>query len=331
MPDRKPRLLVGSSTEGLTYAHELQTQLQADVETLLWNQGLFTPGEYAIDSLDLQSRRFDGAVVVATADDRVISRGSESPAPRDNLLFEWGMFVAVFGRRRALLMVEQVGETKLPSDAAGLTVVPFEVTDPIAIGVGPAANQIRDAALTWRDAPFDPELVRRLERVLQVALSEIQDRAGVASELGIHVFLLDERSTPSSLVRVARARTSPKSPRLWPPFEEGVGVVGTCWSTASTVLADFTDAFFAAADEATWSSLGPLQQLGMDFDMLQESLKRYKCVGAVPISTTVDGFIGCLSFNLGVSASADVTQLQTREVERVLDISTEMIAIVVGH
>src|SRR4051812_7967473 len=108
---RKPRLLIGSSREGLEYAEELQRLLEPNVESLLWNQGLFIPGQYALESLQLRARKFDGAAIVASADDKVVSRGKEQSAPRDNILFEFGMFMAVFGRRRALLIVEGIDET----------------------------------------------------------------------------------------------------------------------------------------------------------------------------------------------------------------------------
>lgn len=315
----------------MPYARELQNQLSSSVETQLWNQGFFRPSTYPIEALELQSRKFDGAVVVATADDRVISRGREDAAVRDNLLFEYGMFVAVFGRRRALLMVEGAAEMRLPSDFGGLTVVPFEASENLPAAIGPAANQVREVAEEWRDEPFPPDTVTRLNRLAQWTLDELRERSGVGPHLGLHVFLLDERSTPSELVRVARARSSPKPPRPWPPFQEGIGIVGTCWSTGGAVFADLTDGRHATATEPDWSALGPLQRSGMDYAMLETSRKRYKCVGAVPITSLSSGFIGCVSYNLGVASDVDSSALTTAAVESVFDSCAELIAIVLGR
>ncbi|GAC1361481.1 MAG: hypothetical protein NVSMB32_00510 [Actinomycetota bacterium] len=332
MSARSPRILIASSSEAKSYAKELQQLLSPDVESLVWNQGLFVPGEFALESLESRSGEFGGAVVLATADDRVISRGAEHSAMRDNLLFEFGMFIAVFGRRRALLLVESVG-TKLPSDVAGLTVIAFSRTTPAAVGMAPAATTLQGLAKSWRDRPYDPEIVERLERVLRLSLSEVQDRAGITSEFGIHVFLVDKQVAPPQLVRVARARSSPKSARNWAPFEKGVGVVGLCWGNGSSVFIDLTSPGFQNATRSSWDGLDPDDRFGLDFDMLKVSRERYKAVGAVPITTIRGGgeFLGCISYNLGIGSPAEPVQLRKPAVERVLDACAEMTAIVMGR
>ncbi len=325
-----PRILIGSSSEGLVYAEELQRLLRPEVESLLWNQGLFVPGEFALESLEQKAKRFHGSIVVATGDDRVLSRGTDSSAPRDNLLFEFGMFVAVFGRRRALLLVED-GGMKLPTDLGGLTYLPFSRTDPLAMSLGPVATRIKTVADGWQEAPVDLHTKDRFERLLRLSLSEIQERLGARPELGLHLFIVDERRVPSQLVRLARARTSPKSPRPWPPFDDGEGVVGTCWSTASSVLVDLTAEPFASATPATWALIDDLGRFGMSYEMLDQSRARYKSVGAVPINTIDSGFLGCVSFNIGVGSSASAADFRTLEVERALDRCSEMATILLDR
>ena len=245
----------------------------------------------------------------------------------------FGMFVAVFGRRRALLMVEFVPDTKLPSDVSGLTVLPFSKTTPPEFGIAPSATRLKELARSWRDRPYDPEVVSRLDRVLRLSLSEIQDRSGLTSDLGIHAFLVDTRVTPPELVRVARARSSPKSARTWRAFEQGAGIVGTCWRTGNSVFVDLTSAAFQKVTEAEWSALDPNDRYGMDFEMLKVSRDRYKCVGAIPVTTISGGgeFLGCISFNLGVGSSGGPGQLRTAAVDRVLDTGAELVAIVIGR
>ncbi len=90
--------------------------------------------------------RFDFAVLVLTPDDTVVSRASEHLAPRDNLLFELGLFMGRLGRSRTFVVCENSTRMKLPSDLAGVTVARFtqERTDRNLIAaVGPACNQIR--------------------------------------------------------------------------------------------------------------------------------------------------------------------------------------------
>ncbi len=333
MSTRPPRILIASSSEGLPYAEALQRLLYPKVDASVWNQGMFVPGQYALESLESRSREFHGAVVVATADDKVVSRGEEQLAPRDNLLLEFGIFVAVFGRRRALLMVEYASDTKLPSDVSGLTVLPFSKTDPPEDGIAPSATRLKELALSWRDLPYDPQVVERLGRVLRLSLSEIQDRSGLTSELGIHVFLVDARVSPPELVRVGRARSSPKSARTWGAFKEGAGIVGTCWRTGNSVFVDLTSSTYQDATETSWYALDEGDRYGMDFPMLKVSRERYKAVGAIPVTTISGGgeFLGCISYNLGVGSTGEPAQLRTPAVDRVLDTSSEMVAIVIGR
>ena len=329
---RLPRILIASSSEGLPYARKTRELLSSDVEAVLWNEGLFIPGEYPIESLELRSRQYDGALVVATADDRVFSRQKDEAAPRDNLLFEFGLFLSIFGRRRALMMVEDVGNTRLPSDLGGLTVIPFRRTDDeLSVGLGPAVSRIIESASWLKSLPtVDQGIVKQLERVLRLAVTDVQEASGITSELGMHVFLVDRRSSPAELVRVARARSSPKSPRNWSPFLEEVGIVGSCWKKNDMVFVDFsTDNLMTVASEE-WAQISPPERYGMSYEMLSASRLRYKCVGALPITEIGRDFLGCVSFNLGTNASTSPDQLFLPPVMRALDRCTEMVAIVLA-
>ena len=90
--------------------------------------------------------RFNFAVLVLTPDDTVMSRASEHLAPRDNLLFELGLFMGRLGRSRTFVVCENSTKMKMPSDLAGVTVARFTADRAdrnLVAAVGPACHQIR--------------------------------------------------------------------------------------------------------------------------------------------------------------------------------------------
>ncbi|GAA6163993.1 hypothetical protein NBRC116590_16970 [Pelagimonas sp. KU-00592-HH] len=63
----------------------------------------------------------DFAVAVFSADDRVESRGVEKATPRDNTVFELGLFAGARGEKDHSLQFKRGGDIKVPSDLAGIS------------------------------------------------------------------------------------------------------------------------------------------------------------------------------------------------------------------
>ncbi len=68
----------------------------------------------------------DFAVLVLGPDDRVISRGDDNLAPRDNVVLELGLFIGAVGRRRVFLVMPAGLDVKIPTDLLGVTPVWYE-------------------------------------------------------------------------------------------------------------------------------------------------------------------------------------------------------------
>ncbi|WP_328813581.1 nucleotide-binding protein [Rhodococcus sp. NBC_00297] len=140
-----PKLFIGSSREGSAVAYNLQSVLQERrvCETTVWDQGVFAPGGYAIDALIDVARGHDFAILVASPDDTTTSRGSMSPAVRDNVILELGLFIGVLGRERAYLLL--TGDARLPSDVFGLTTLKYPEREDgnVEAAVGPAVLQVQ--------------------------------------------------------------------------------------------------------------------------------------------------------------------------------------------
>src|SRR5262245_27745228 len=89
----KPSLFIGSSTEGLEFARAARSLLAKDAETTIWDEGFFGLGSTFIETLINSLARFDFALLVLTPDDLVASRKDETLGPRDNVIFELGLFM----------------------------------------------------------------------------------------------------------------------------------------------------------------------------------------------------------------------------------------------
>jgi predicted nucleotide-binding protein len=89
-----PHLFIGSSTETLPVALGLKNGF-VDPQFLihLWSDGIFQASKTAIENLEKEMAKCDFAVLVAGPDDWVYSKERERLAPRDNVIFELGLFM----------------------------------------------------------------------------------------------------------------------------------------------------------------------------------------------------------------------------------------------
>ena len=129
-PNEQPILFIGSSTENLPIAREIQSGLSHDpMEVIVWTDGVFQPSAGNVESLLAAVKRSDFAALVLTPDDAVISRDVQRPAPRDNCIFELGLFMGALGRERAFIIKARGADIKLPSDLLGLTPIEYGTGD----------------------------------------------------------------------------------------------------------------------------------------------------------------------------------------------------------
>src|SRR4051794_27029346 len=138
-------LFIGSSAEGLDVARALQLELDRDAEVEIWSQGVFGLSEGSLASLVAAASRFDFAILVLTRDDLTVFRGVEHPAPRDNVLFELGLFMGGLGVNRTFIVFDRTNPSKLPSDLAGVTPATYQPhsTGNLQAALGASASLIR--------------------------------------------------------------------------------------------------------------------------------------------------------------------------------------------
>ena len=125
MPRSKPVVFIGSSTEGLEVARALQCHLRDFTQCKIWDQGVFGLGEGTLESLIRAAETSDFAILVVTPDDLIECRGERSHAPRDNVIFELGLFIGSLGSRRTFLVFDEDIGVKLPTDLSGITAATY--------------------------------------------------------------------------------------------------------------------------------------------------------------------------------------------------------------
>jgi len=141
----KIRVFLISSRESLDIARMVQEALERDFLVEIWTDDVFRIASYTLADLEAKVEEADFAIAIAHGDDDVTSREQSWPAPRDNVIFELGLFMGRLGRERAILMEPRDEKIKLPSDYAGIQTVPY-VWEPgrdAAARLAPASNRLR--------------------------------------------------------------------------------------------------------------------------------------------------------------------------------------------
>jgi CRP/FNR family transcriptional regulator, cyclic AMP receptor protein len=145
------RVFIISSTEALPIARIVQNAFQHDsFLTKVWTDGVFRIANYTLQDLEAEIDISDFGIAIAHSDDLTESRGRNWPSPRDNVIFELGLFMGRLGRARAVLMEPREERVKLPGDLSGVTTIPyrFEKGAAAVALLAPACNALRDHILT---------------------------------------------------------------------------------------------------------------------------------------------------------------------------------------
>lgn len=120
----KPRIFIGSSSEGLEVAKEVKAFFEKEYETYLWTDDIFKFNDNFLETLMKEANLFDFGLLVFTKDDYTKSRMRIFDSPRDNVIFEYGLFLGRLGKNNAFIIKDE--DVKLPSDLFGITHATFK-------------------------------------------------------------------------------------------------------------------------------------------------------------------------------------------------------------
>jgi len=215
----KPRIFLGSSGEQAKLLRAIERGLSeiADVEP--WTT-TFNPGRSTLDRLVELSREVDFAAFVFAQDDWTTTDASKSgqASPRDNVVFEAGLFGGALGIRRTFIL--HAHGSKLPSDLLGLTSVRYD----------PATSSAE---------------VRAINQKLRKAI-ETEGRRGEVEGLWWQLSLTmrsDDEPSAVSLLRISRDRDGGLNVngRSW---QEDGALSARYWSEAAKERTDPASIFY---------------------------------------------------------------------------------------
>ena len=253
-------MFIGSSSEGLEFARALQSELKDVCLPTIWSQGVFGSHglsgtlEELVASLD----KWDFAVLVATPDDLVETRGQTGPIARDNVVLELGLLCGYLGRERVYLLTPNDAEIRVPSDLAGIARLDFKyevAASDRRASLGPAATTLRTSiyALGPRARPAASQewwhraMLRANDVLATLALQKTQPKSAAEADgkgvLEVLHSLFSERE-PSIVVTWLRPTEGDRRLRVHTQFGQpqqedhyayslGEGLAGTVWANGT--------------------------------------------------------------------------------------------------
>ena len=131
----KPRIFLGSSKQQEKLLQAITRGIEDIAHVDPWMTS-FNPGTTTLERLVELAHEVDFAAFVFAKDDWTAtasvpastSPGSGQASPRDNVVFEAGLFGGVLGMRRTFIL--HASGSKLPTDLLGLTSIRYEATTP---------------------------------------------------------------------------------------------------------------------------------------------------------------------------------------------------------
>jgi len=171
---QKPKIFIGSSAEGLPVARAIKDELDYDADCIIWNQAFFDLNLSTLEGLLKGIHRFDFGIFVFSPDDVIKVRGVTNSIPRDNVIFEFGLFVGKLGRSKTFV-VRSEEPMRILTDLAGITVATYRSTSnssELQANVGTACNAIR-RAMEVATTKQEEKLVSKLSPNLLYVLRHI--------------------------------------------------------------------------------------------------------------------------------------------------------------
>lgn len=139
--NNRPSIFIASSTVGLPVAEAVKSNFDKIADVDIWTENVFALNKSTLDTLVNRASFYDFAIFVLTPDDKATIKGKEQQIPRDNVVFEFGLFLGPIGPNRAFCIAEE--SVYILSDLSGITRATYKTRENLVAAVGNACSEIK--------------------------------------------------------------------------------------------------------------------------------------------------------------------------------------------
>jgi hypothetical protein len=162
---------------------------------------------------------------------------------------------------------------------------------------------------------------RKVNEILGAGYVRIVEISAIPfTQIGFHAFLV-KPGWRKHLVRVGRVRLPYRAESSGIRWTKGKGVIGECWRSGETIVADNTDLLSECkrVGKLAWNSSPAESRMGLSYDECLRT-KTFGAIMAVPIVDRKGEFRGCVSLDAppGSGNTIDAPQIR-QEMQSVAD------------
>ena len=138
----KPTLFIAVSGKSASIAEAIKLNFDKEADVDIWTENVFHINEGTLESLMNRASYYDFFIAVFAADDVAIINKKKKNVTRDNVIFEFGLFLGRIGLNRTFFVLEEGVE--LFSDWNGVTTTSFKRRENLVSALGTSCIKIRE-------------------------------------------------------------------------------------------------------------------------------------------------------------------------------------------
>jgi hypothetical protein len=138
----KPTIFIASSGKSKSIAEAIKLNFDNEADVDIWTENIFKLNEGTLETLMNRSSYYDFFIAVFTADDVATINNKKTNITRDNVIFEFGLFLGRIGLDRTFFVLED--KVKLFTDWNGITTTTFTRRGNLAAALGSSCTRIRE-------------------------------------------------------------------------------------------------------------------------------------------------------------------------------------------